>query len=192
MRTSCDVKKFIKTTVIEIAQISDLIFRSAFNFEYFMNLIEKFIIFQSKNFNQCFIMQRDFFIDVHQFNISNANTYLQLIKKFHFKRRRFVINEIRIKNTFRFVSHSYVILTLIFYFFLSSSRAANCFLFQLVRIFFILIMFSSVFNEDMHLHKKVFHSRKIFLLLINICDVVFRTFLVLLSILFNKHCRCIY
>ena len=85
MRTTYNAKKVIKTTVIKIAQVSDLIFRSTFNFEHFMNLIEKFIIFQLKNFNQCFIMQRDFFINVYQFNISNVNTYLQLIKKFYFK-----------------------------------------------------------------------------------------------------------
>ena len=178
--------------MIKIARIFNLTFRSAFDFEHFMNLIKRFVIFQSKNFNQCFIMQNNFFIDVHQLNILNVNTYLQLIKKFHFKRRRFIINEIRVKSTFKFVSHSYVISTLIFYFFLSSWRAANRFLFQLICISFVLIMFSSAFNEDMHSHKKVFYSRKIFLSSINICDVVFRTFLALLSTFFNKHRRCIY
>ena len=122
----------------------------------------------------------------------NVNTYLQLIRKLYFKRRRLIINEIRAKSTFRFVLHTYMISTLIFYLFLLSWRTANCFLFQLVRIFFVLIMFSSAFNEDMHSHKKVFHLRKILFSSINICDVVFRTFFVLFSILFNKHRRSIY
>ena len=191
MRTSCDVKKFIKTTMIEIARISDLIFRSMFDFEHFMNLIERFIISQSKNLDKCFIMQRVFLFGVHQFYISNVNTYLQLIKKFHFKRRRLVADKIQ-TNIFKFVSHSYVISTSIFYFFSSNRQATNCFFFQLFRIFFILIMFNSAFNEDMHSHKKVFHSWKIFLSLIDFCGVVLRTFFFFLSIFFNKHCRCIY
>ena len=128
MRISCDVKEFIKTTMIEIARVFDLIFQSMFNFEHFMNLIEKFVIFQLKNLDKCFIMQHIFFFDVHQFHILNANAYLQLIKKFYFKRRRFVVDEIR-TNIFKFVSHSYVISTLIFYFFSSSRRTANCFFF---------------------------------------------------------------
>ena len=65
MRISCDVKKFIKTTMIEIARVFNLTFRLMLNFEHFMNLIEKFVIFQSKNFNKCFIMQRAFFFDVY-------------------------------------------------------------------------------------------------------------------------------
>ena len=85
MHISCDVKKFIKMIMIKIAQVSDLTFQSMFDFEHFMNLIEKFVIFQSKNFNKCFIIQRVFFFDVHQFHILNVNTYLQLIKKFYFK-----------------------------------------------------------------------------------------------------------
>ena len=143
--------------MIEIARIFNLTFRSMFDFKHFMNLIGKFIIFQSENLDKCFIMQRVFLFDVHQFHILNVNTYLQLIKKFHFKRRRLVVNEIRM-NIFKFVSHSYVILTSIFYFFSSSWRAANYFFFQLFRIFFILIMFNSAFNEDMHSHKRIFHS----------------------------------
>ena len=156
MRILCDVKKFIKTTMIEIAWISYLTFQLMFDFKHFMNLIEKFIIFQLKNFNKCFIMQRAFLFNVHQFYILNVNTYLQLIKKFHFKRRRFVINKIR-TNISKFVSHSYMISTLIFYFFSLSWRAANYFFFQFSHIFFILIMFNSTFNENMHLHKKIFH-----------------------------------
>ena len=143
--------------MIEIARVFDLTFRSMFNLEHFMNLIERFVIFQSKNFNKCFIMQRVFLFDVHQSHISNVNIYLQLIKKFHFKRRRLVVDEIQ-TNIFKFVSHSYMISTSIFYFFSSNRRAANCFFFQFFRIFFILIMFNSAFNKDMHSHKKVFHS----------------------------------
>ena len=129
MRILCNIKKFIKTIIIKIARMFDLIFRSMFDFEHFMNLIEKFIIFQLKNFNKTFIMQRVFFFNVHQFHILNVNTYLQLIKKFHFKQRRFVINEIW-TSIFKFVSHSYVILTLIFYFFSLNRRVANCFSFN--------------------------------------------------------------
>ena len=143
--------------MIEIARVFDLTFQLMFDFEHFMNLIERFVIFQSKNFNKCFIMQRVFLFDIHQLYISNVNTYLQLIKKFHFKRRRLVIDEIR-TNTFKFVSHSYVISTSISYFFSLNRQAANCFFFQFFHIFFILTMFNSAFNEDMHSHKKVFHS----------------------------------
>ena len=143
--------------MIEIARISDLTFRLMFDFEHFMNLIERFVIFQSKNLDKCFIMQRVFFFDVHQFHISNVNTYLQLIRKFYFKQRQLVADEIR-TSIFKFVSHSYVISMLIFYFFSLNRRAANCFFFQFFRIFFILIMFNPAFNEDMHPHKKVFHS----------------------------------
>ena len=128
-------------------------------------------------------MQHVFFFDVHQFHISNANTYLQLIKKLHFKRRRLIIDEIR-TNIFKFVSHLYVILTLIFYFFLLNRRATNCFFFQFFCIFFILIMFNSTFNENIHSHKKVFHSWKIFLSSIDFYDVVLRTFLFFLSTFF--------
>ena len=42
MRISYNVKKLIKTIVIEIMQIFNLNFQSTFDFEYFMNLIEKF------------------------------------------------------------------------------------------------------------------------------------------------------
>ena len=47
--------------MIEIARVFDLTFRSIFDFKHFMNLIEKFVIFQSKNLNKCFIMQCIFF-----------------------------------------------------------------------------------------------------------------------------------
>ena len=128
-----------------------------FDFEHFMNLIEKLVIFQSKNLDKYFVMQHTFLFNVHQFHISNVNTYLQLIKKFYFKRRRFVVDEIR-TNIFKFVSHSYVISMSIFYLFSSNRRTTNCFFFQLFHILFILIMFNSAFNEDMHSHKKIFHS----------------------------------
>ena len=177
--------------MIEIARVFDLTFRSVFDFEHFMNLIERFVISQSKNLDKCFIMQRAFFFGVHQSYISNANTYLQLIRKSHFKRRRLVADEIQ-TSIFRFISHSYVISTSIFYFLSLSRRAANCFFFQFFHIFFILTMFNPAFNGDMHSHKKIFHSWKIFLSSIDFCDVVFRTFLFLLSIFSNKHCRCIY
>ena len=177
--------------MIEIARVFDLTFRLMFDFEHFMNLIERFVIFQSENFNKCFIMQRVFFFDVHQFYISNVNTYLQLIRKFYFKRCRLVVDEIW-ASIFKFVSHSYVISTSIFYFSSSSRRAANCFFFQFFCIFFILIMFNSAFNGGMHSHKKVFHSWRILLSSIDFCGVVLRTFFFLFSIFFNKHCRCIY
>ena len=143
--------------MIEIAQVFDLTFQSMFNFEHFMNLIERFIIFQLKNLDKCFIMQHVFFFDIYQFYILNVNICLQLIRKFYFKRRRFIINEIQM-NIFKFILHSYVISMLTFYFFLSSRRATNYFFFYFFRIFFILIMFNSAFNESMHSYKKVFHS----------------------------------
>ena len=156
MRISYNIKKFIKTTMIKIARVSDLTFQLMFDFEHFMNLIERFVIFQSKNLDKYFIIQRAFLFNVHQFHILNVNTYLQLIQKFYFKRRWLVVDEIR-ANTFKFVSHLYIISTLIFYFFSSNRRATNCFFFQLFYIFFILIIFNSAFNESMHSHKKIFH-----------------------------------